>query len=158
MKKKLKLSRRDADTLTESFTETLIHRERPENPPTFRLGGRQKEMPMEINTTNPVSTQVQGLEAAQKAPQVKREDEEAAGRQTQQTEPENPDYRISLSDESKQAIAELTSGQPAVQGSSNGDLTEDEALQLSQQASEQLAQTNAAISNQAIQSAVDLFT
>ena len=36
--------------------------------------------------------------------------------------------------------------------------TEEEAVRLAQQASEQLSQTNAAISNQAIQKAVDLFT
>ncbi len=108
---------------------------------------------MEINTSNPV----QGPETAPKVSEVKREKEEAPDRQAAQTE-ENPDYRISLSDESKKAIAELTRSQASGQGKAKDGLSEEEAAQLAQQASEQLAQTNAAISNQAIQKAVDLFT
>ena len=113
---------------------------------------------MEINNAHPVSNQVQGLEATPKPSDVKREDEEAARRQAAQAEEENPDYRISLSEESKQAIAELTRPQSLDKGEPGAGLGENEALQLSQQTSEQLTQTNAAISNQAIQKAVDLFT
>jgi hypothetical protein len=113
---------------------------------------------MEINTTNPVSNQVQGLEATPKASEVKREDEEATRRQAEQTEADDPDYRINLSEESKQAIAELTSPPPAVQDGLNVALNDDEAAQLSQEVADQLAQANAAISNQGIQKAVDLFT
>ena len=42
--------------------------------------------------------------------------------------------------------------------SENTELSNEEALRLAQQASEQLSQTNASMSNQAIQKAVDLFT
>ncbi|PIE66734.1 MAG: hypothetical protein CSA23_07640 [Deltaproteobacteria bacterium] len=114
---------------------------------------------MQINTSNPVSSQVQGVEATPKASEVKREDDKAAGRQSgQAAEAENPDYRINLSAESKQAIAELRKAQPASQNPLNIDLDEDEAARISQQASGQLAQTNVAIANQAMAKAVDLFT
>ena len=83
-----------------------------------------------------------------------REKEEAPGQHAAQTE-ENPDSRISLSDASKKAVTELTRSQTPDQDPEKSDLSEEEAAQL---ASEQLAQTNAAISNQAIQKAVDLFT
>lgn len=86
-----------------------------------------------------------------------REKEEAPGQHAAQTE-ENPDYRISLSDASKKAVTELSSSQTPDQDPEKSDLSEEEASQVAQQASEQLAQTNAAISNQAIQKAVDLFT
>jgi len=112
---------------------------------------------MEINTLTPVSNQVQGLETTSKASEVKREKEEAPGQQATQTE-ESPDYRLSLSDASKKAIAELTRSQAPNPGAEKNDLSEEDAAQLAQQASQQLAQSNAAISNQAIQKAVDLFT
>ena len=69
---------------------------------------------MEINTTN----QVQGLETATKISDVKREKEDAPGRQAAQTG-ENPDYRISLSDASKKAVSELNSAQAPGQGTEN---------------------------------------
>jgi hypothetical protein len=47
-----------------------------------------------------------------------------------------------------------TTGQPE----GKADLSEDEAARMAQKTSEQLAQTNSAISNQAVQQAVDLFT
>lgn len=112
---------------------------------------------MEINTSNPVNGQVQRLETTPKVSEVKREKEEAPGQQTAPAEG-NPDYKISLSDESKQAVAELTRPQAPDQNAEKADLSNEEAAQLAQQASEQLSQTNAAISNQAIQKAVDLFT
>jgi hypothetical protein len=108
---------------------------------------------MEINT----GTQVQGLEAAPKTTEVKREKEEAPGQQATQTE-ESPDYRIRLSGASKRAVADLANAQAPGQGTANTDLSEEEAAQVAHQASEQLSQTNASISNQAIQKAVDLFT
>jgi len=108
---------------------------------------------MEINTNN----QVQGLGTAQKVSEVKREKEEAPGRQASPTE-ESPDYRISLSDASKKAVAELTSAQAAGQDSEKTDLSEEEAVQVARQASEKLSQTQASISNQAMQKAVDLFS
>lgn len=108
---------------------------------------------MEINTSN----QVQGLETAQKVSEVKREKEEAPGRQESPTE-ESPDYRISLSDASKKAVAELTSAQTSGQDAGKADLSEEEAVQVARIASEQLSQTQASISNQAIQKAVDLFS
>ena len=112
---------------------------------------------MEISSNNPVSNQVQGLEATSKVDEVKREQEEAPRQSAAQAE-ENPDYRVSLSDESRQAVAELTSPPAADQPPGKTEITDEEAVRLAQQASEQLSQTNASISNQAIQKAVDLFT
>ncbi len=112
---------------------------------------------MEINTNNPVSNEVRGLESAQKISAVKREKEEAPDPQASRTQ-ENPDYRISLSDESKKAVSDLA-GTAAPSGNTGAaDISEEEALQIARQTSEQLSQTTAAISNQAIQKAVDLFT
>jgi len=111
---------------------------------------------LEIDTSHPVNNQVQGLETAPKVSEVKREKEDAPGQHAAQTE-ESPDYRISLSDASKKAIGELISTQAPGQGLKKADLSEEEATQVAQQASEQLSQTNASISNQAIQKAVDLF-
>ena len=108
---------------------------------------------MEINTNN----QVQGLESAQKVSEVKREKEDAPGQQPAQTE-ESPDYRISLSDTSKKAVNKLTHAQAPGQRTENVDLSEEAAAQVAQHAAEQLSQTNASISNQAMQKAVDLFT
>ena len=112
---------------------------------------------MEVPTNNPVSNKVQGLDPTPKTSEVRREREESPQQNTNQTE-ENPDYRISLSEESRQAVAELTTAPAADPSQTKVELSEEEALQLAQQASEQLTQTNAAISNQAIQKAVDLFT
>jgi hypothetical protein len=108
---------------------------------------------MEINTNN----QVQGLESAQKVGEVKREKEDAPGQQTAQTEG-SPDYRISLSDTSKKAVNELTRSQAPSPRSDRVDLSEEAAAQVAQHVAEQLSQTNASISNQAMQKAVDLFT
>jgi len=108
---------------------------------------------MEINTNN----QVQGLETAPKVSEVKREKEDAPGQQAAQTE-ESPDYRINLSDASKKAVTELSGSQAPGQNAENVDLSEKEAAQVAQHAAEQLSQTNASISNQMMQKAVDLFT
>ena len=108
---------------------------------------------MEINTTN----QVQGLETATKISDVKREKEDAPGRQAAQTG-ESPDYRISLSDASKKAVSELDSSQAAGQGTENESLSEEDAARVAQQTAEWLSQTNVSISNHAMQKAVDLFT
>lgn len=111
---------------------------------------------MEISNSKPVSNQVQGLEAATKASEVKREEEEVREQAAPQTE-DNPDFRISLSDESKVAVAEL--GGEHLSGQADGaKLSDEEAVQLAQQTSAQLAQTDTSISNQAIQRAIDLFT
>jgi hypothetical protein len=108
---------------------------------------------MEINATN----QVQGLETVTKISEAKREKEGAPDHQAAQTE-ENPDYRISLSDTSTRAVTGITSSQAPGQGTENVNLTEEEAARVSQQTAEQLSQTSASISNQAMQKAVDLFT
>ena len=88
---------------------------------------------------------------------VKREKGEAPGQQATQTE-ESPDYRISLSDTSKKAVSELTRSQAPGPSTDRVDLSEEEAAQVAQHAADQLSQTNASISNQAMQKAVDLFT
>ncbi len=108
---------------------------------------------MEINTNN----QVQGLQGAQKVSEAKREKEDAPGQPTAQTE-EGSDYRISLSDTSKAAVGEPTHSQAPVPNTGGVDLSEQEAAQLARHAADQLSQTNAAISNRAMQRAVDLFT
>ena len=112
---------------------------------------------MEISTKNPVSNQVQGLDPTPKVSEVNRQREDAPRQETAQTE-ENPDYRINLSEESRQAMVERTPPPAADPSSESAKLSDEEALRMAQQASEQLSQTNAAISNQAIQKAVDLFT
>jgi len=112
---------------------------------------------MEISSNNPVGNKVEELAPAPKVSEIKRDKEEAPQQGTPQAE-ENPDYRISLSDESRQAVAERTAPPAANPSSEKAEITEEEAVRLAQQTSEQLSQTNAAISNQAIQKAVDLFT
>jgi hypothetical protein len=112
---------------------------------------------MEINTNNPVSNEVRGLENAQKISPVKREKEEAPDPQASQAQ-ENPDYRITLSDESKKAVSDPIGTPASGRDTGAADLSEEEAVQLAQQASDQLTQTNTTISNQAIQKAVDLFS
>jgi hypothetical protein len=116
-----------------------------------------KERHMEISNNNPVSNQVQGLEATTKASEVKREEGEVKEQTASQTE-ENPDYRLSLSEEAKQATAEFAAPSVEGQAADGAKLSDEEAVQLAQQTSAQLAQTDASISNQAIQQAIDLFT
>ena len=108
---------------------------------------------MEIDTNN----QVQGLKTATKISDVKREKEDAPGRQAAHTE-ESPDYRISLSDASKTAVGELTRSPASDPGSEIADLSEEAAARVAQQTAEHLSQTNLSISNHAMQKAVDLFT
>ena len=112
---------------------------------------------MEISSNSPAGNQVKGLESTLKVGEDKRDQEKAPQQNSARSE-ENPDYRISLSEESKQAVAELTTPQTADKPSEGDHISDEEALRLAQQASEQLSQTHAAISNQAIQKAVDLFT
>jgi hypothetical protein len=117
----------------------------------------KKEGTMEIDTSNPVSNGVQAMGKAQKISAIKGEGEKTPDQQASLTEA-NPDYRISLSDTSKKAVSDLAGAQGADQIRGKSDLSEDEAARVAQQAAEQLAQTNSAISNQAMQQAVDLFT
>ena len=112
---------------------------------------------MEISNNNPVSNQVQGLEATTKASEVKREEKQAKEQATPQAEA-NPDYRLSLSEEAKQATAEFAAPSVDGQAADGAKLSDEEAVQLAQQTSAQIAQTDASISNQAIQKAIDLFT
>ena len=108
---------------------------------------------MNINTNN----QVQGLDSAHKVSDRKREKEDTPGQQAARAE-DSPDYRISLSDTSKKAVSELPRSQAPGQPTENSDLSEEDAAQMAKHAAEQLSQTNASISNQAMQKAVDLFT
>jgi len=116
---------------------------------------------MEINTNNPVGNptqgQIQGLETPSRVSETQQDKEDAPERQTVRAD-ENPDYRISLSKASKQAIADLSGSETSAPSTEQPDPTEEQAAQVARQASAQLAQTNAAISNQAISKAVDLFT
>jgi hypothetical protein len=111
---------------------------------------------MEINTNNPVSNQVQGLENTPRVGEVKQEEEKTTGQQAAQAE-ENPDYRVNLSEMSKQKIAEMTNSLTAAPEGAESGLTEQEAADLAQQTANQLSQTNVTIANQAMQKAVDLF-
>ncbi len=108
---------------------------------------------MEINTTD----QVQELKTATKISDVKREKEDAPGRQAAQSE-QSPDYRISLSNASKKAVGERPPAQAPGRGAEKADLSEEDAARVAQQAAKQLSQTNLSISNHAIQKAIDLFT
>ncbi len=112
---------------------------------------------MEINTTNSVNRQAQESQAAPKVDEVNREPDKEKQQHAAQAG-EGPDYRISLSKESRKAVAELASAPAAAQDADQTDLSEEAAALLAQEASEKLSQTHAAISNQAIQKAVDLFT
>jgi len=112
---------------------------------------------MEISDNNPVSNRVQGLAAPTQANAVKREEQEAKEQAAPRTG-DNPDYRLSLSEEAKQATAEFATPSVDGQATDGAKLSDEEAAQLAQQTSEQIARTDAAISNQAIQQAIDLFT
>ena len=112
---------------------------------------------MEINTNNSVNAKVRGIETTPRTGQVKRERENVPQEQAAQVKGD-PDDRISLSDASKSAVAELTASTTANRGTTTDDLSDEQALQLAQQTAEKLGQTNAGISNQALQNAVDLFT
>lgn len=112
---------------------------------------------MEINAKNPVGNQVQGLESSPRVNEVKQEEEKSNGQQAAQAE-ENPDYRVNLSEMSRQKIAEMTSPMSPSEDETRSDLTEQEAADLAQETANQLAQTNVTIANQAMQKAVDLFS
>jgi hypothetical protein len=112
---------------------------------------------MVINANNPVGNPVKGLETSPKANEVRREKGEAPERDTARTE-ESPDYRISISDASKKAVAELSGLQDSGREADKSEMTESAAARLAQQTSVQLAQTDTSIANQAIAQAVDLFT
>ena len=111
---------------------------------------------MEINANNQISSQVQGVESTPKVNEVKQEEEKANNQQAAQAE-ENPDYRVSLSEMSKQQVADLSDPMAAGQKEAESGITEQEAADLAQQTSAQLSQTNMAIANQAMQKALDLF-
>jgi hypothetical protein len=112
---------------------------------------------MEINTNNPVSNGVRESGDVKKISAVKQDNHPRPDQQAAQAE-ENPDYRISLSDKSKTSASRMAGAQTTGQPEGKADLSEDEAARMAQKTSEQLAQTNSAISNQAVQQAVDLFT
>lgn len=112
---------------------------------------------IEIHANNPVNNQVQGLESNPRVNEVKQEEEKSNGQQAAQAE-ENPDYRVNLSEMSRQKIAEMTNPISPPQDETRSDLTEQEAADLAQETANQLAQTNVTIANQAMQKAVDLFS
>jgi hypothetical protein len=112
---------------------------------------------MEINANNPVSNQVQGLESTPRINEVKKEEEQSTGQQAAQTE-ENPDYRVNLSEMAKQSSAEESAPMADKPNEDQRAISEQEAAELAQKTSSQLAQTNVAIANQAMQKAVDLFS
>ena len=112
---------------------------------------------MEINTSNSINAKVRGIESTPRTDQVKREREDAPQAQATGVNGD-PDDRISLSDASKSAVADLTSSTTTSRSNAASDLSDAEAVQLAQQTAEQLGQANTGISNQALQKAVDLFT
>lgn len=112
---------------------------------------------MEINTNNSVNAKVRGIETTPRTGQVKREREDAPKEQAAQLNGD-PDDRISLSDASKNAVAELTGSTTVNRENVAADLSDKAAAQLARQIAEQLGQTSTGISNQALQNAVDLFT
>jgi hypothetical protein len=112
---------------------------------------------MDLNPSDPVGSQIQGLQGAKKVSHINREKDHAPQRQAAQTE-DSPDDRISLSDASKKAVAELAGPPVGTQATGKSDLSDNQAALLAQQTAEKLSQSTAAISNQSIQKAVDLFT
>lgn len=112
---------------------------------------------MDINATNPVDNQIQGLGSTTKVNEIKEEEEKSTGQQTKQAE-DNPDYRVSLSEMAKQDIAALANPKGTDPLATENGLTEEEAADLAQHTAQQLSQTNVAIANQAMQKAVDLFS
>lgn len=111
---------------------------------------------MEINKSPSVKNGVHGPGKALKIGTVKQEKDKTPAPQATQTE-ENSGDRISLSETSKNAVSELGSAQATGQIEGKAALSEEDAVGIAQQAAEQLAKTRTAISNQAIQKAVDLF-
>ena len=111
---------------------------------------------MEINANNPVNNQVQGLESTPRVNEVKPEEEKATGQQAAQAE-DNPDYRVNLSEMSRQRVAEMNSPMAAPQEGPEEAMTEQEAAGLAEQMANQLSQTNVAIANQAMQKAVGII-
>ncbi|BBO84374.1 hypothetical protein DSCO28_49400 [Desulfosarcina ovata subsp. sediminis] len=112
---------------------------------------------MQIENPNPVGSPVHGLESTPKVSEIKREKEEVSEELATKTE-ETPDYQLTLSDEAKNAVAEMNQPDAVDQHEPVSNLSEDEAAQLAGQAAQQLSQTNMGIANQAIQNAIDLFT
>ncbi|WP_419659231.1 uncharacterized protein Dvar_81170 [Desulfosarcina variabilis str. Montpellier] len=108
-----------------------------------------------INATNSMSNQVQGLERAPRVNEIKPEEEKTTGQQAAQAE-DNPDYRVNLSEESRQRVAEMNSPMTAPQEGPEENMTEQEAAGLAEQMANQLSQTNVAIANEAMQKAMGI--
>ena len=115
---------------------------------------------MQIESNNPVSNLVQGVETTPTAGSVNQEKENAPEQRAAETEGAEgtPDYQLRLSEQSRQALAELSRSQESDTPPPNANLNESEAGQLASQIGSQLSQqTSASITNLAIQKAVDLF-
>ena len=112
---------------------------------------------MEIDSTHMVDGKIRGTISPQKTNPDKPDNEETPENKGTPTE-EAPDYRISLSEASRKAVAELAGSPSPDQAEEQADLSEEQAARLAQQVSSQLSQDSASISNTAIQRAVDLFT
>lgn len=113
---------------------------------------------MEVNTSNPVNNQIQGLTNTPKSAEVRPEEEKDTSQQAVSPEEDSPDYRVNLSEMARQNIAETTYPKENNQYAAGDDLDEQEATELAEQTAKQLSQTNVAIANQAVQKAVDLFS
>lgn len=111
---------------------------------------------MDINANNPVNNQVQGLETTPRVNEVKPEEEKATGQKAAQAE-DDPDYRVNLSEMSRQRVAEMNSPATAPQEGPEEEMTEQEAAGLAEQMANQLSQTNVTIANQAMQKAVGII-
>ena len=112
---------------------------------------------MEISSNKPIGNPVRSVEPTPKIREDQRERQETP-QQRKAGEEESPDYRISLSDESKQAVTERAGRPTAGPSPASTELSESEAARLAEQTAEQLSRTDTAIAKQAIQKAVDLFT
>ena len=115
---------------------------------------------MQIESNTPLNNLVQGVETTPTAGSVNQEKENAPEQRAAETEMAEgtPDYQLSLSEQSKQALAELDQSEESDATPPNTDLDESEAAQLANQIAAQLSQQpNASISNLAMQRAVDLF-
>ena len=83
--------------------------------------------------------------------------DDSSGQKADRTD-DGPDYQVNLSENAKNSVSGATPPADVSPPVAGEDVSEEEAAHLARQAASQLAQTNTAIANQAMQKAVDLFT
>ena len=112
---------------------------------------------MEINSNDTVGGPMPSPATAAKATTAKTDKDDSSGQKADRTD-DGPDYQVNLSENAKNSVSEATPPADVSPPVAGEDVSEEEAAHLARQAASQLAQTNTAIANQAMQKAVDLFT